>query len=703
MTQRKPSAVALVGNSGGGQVKWNAVKLGAASVLDHRVVLDSIRYDYDIADPQSYQVLKQNANRPCPYAQPFPKIISQRTSHGPALPSRPSPRLPTPLTSPPKKIQFDTLSITAPRSPTKPRSPQKPRSPPKPKPHAEATSPTSPRAKQAWSLPLAKDRPKYIPSIATMDRKHTRQFALAKMQVDGLASQLSKHEKTGKTLKSSLSDDDFNTACLTVARLAAEYAAIGDPETAWVYRCFGARALGDRYIQCFLKNVTLQFYDDAVVDLARACGHFQTLFEIKNQTSYARTEDETQSQSDRDRFVLLSLAPEHVVKSFAAHAANTALRQASVAIAEAKSRTGSVFHIRMACEMLSIAYAAFAWLRLETDQLGLVHTSIDAAQRNATLATALATLASNRHKALVTEWITHHQTCSVQAQSFLTISKTAEALRVPKDVTIATHIAATNLEKRVMAAVVQVLQGLGGNCVYRDHSTRIKAKRGQMNMGMAELRLRRKSALSGHVDNAYVSLHAAKRRSDLLAASYEADVYVLAKGPSATPFQPPSPRQQAELADMDDEGLASMAYEMNAERRQRATRRAVASYVRHVLEQSVRRVLRPLSAVATPVVPSAPPASAPLTFFDLDLDTQRQVILAEIQHCKTLYDGRIADEVGTVQKLCCLFHEPIQVQEASEAGAYALLQAPLYMPRTDAYDDDDGDADDYAIAWAATP
>ncbi|KDO17171.1 hypothetical protein SPRG_17433 [Saprolegnia parasitica CBS 223.65] len=669
MAQGKPSAVALVGNTGGGQVKWNAVKLGAASVLDHRVVLDSIRYDYDIADPQSYQVLKQNADRPCPYTQPFPN--DQFATHEPSLTAAVA-AVSSPFNADRESPKEDSISNLVHHRTTVANE-------------ADITTETEVATQTHNTSVINNERPKHIPSIAEVDRKHTRQFALAKMQVDGLASQLSKHEKTGKTLKSSLSDDDFTAACLTVARLAAEYAAIGDPETAWVYRCFGARALGDRYIQSFLKNVTLQFYDDAVVDLERACGHFQTLFEIKNQTNYARTEDETQSQSDRDRFMLLSLAPEHVVKSFAAHAANTALRQASIAIAEAKSRTGSVFHIRMACEMLSIAYAAFAWLRLETDQLGIVHTSIDAAQRNATLATALATLASNRHKALVTEWITHHETCAAQAQSFLTIATTAD--RLPKDVAIASRIAATNLEKRVMVAVVQVLQGRG---VDRKHSSRIKATRDQTKMGMSEQRLRRKSALSGHVDGAYVSLLAAKRRSDLLAASYEANVYALTKDTRAVlPLQPPSPRQQAELAAMDDEAIASMAYETESERRELVTHRVAAGYVRHVLDLSVRRMLRTVGAVPTPHAPSAipPPSSAPATFFELDLDTQRHVLLAEIQHCKALYEGRVADEVGTMQKLRCLLHEPVRVQEASEAGAYAILQSPTSSAlETDAYE-----------------
>ncbi|OQR87364.1 hypothetical protein ACHHYP_08974 [Achlya hypogyna] len=695
-------AFALVGDAES-QVKWHALKVGPTPARDHRLVLDTIRYDYDISSPQSIQALHKDANRSCPYTQPFPKIITQRTCHAPPLksPVRPlrSPRLAKPES--PIKVTFQTLTIQAPMSPPKPLAPVEPS---RPNTKTRADSPKtridSPKKKQAWaSVAVAPSRPKFIPSIATQDRIYGRQFALAKMEIDCLAGQLSKHEKSGHTLKSTLSDDDFNMACLTVTRLAAEYANIGDHESAWVYRCFGARALGDRYIQSFIKSLTLQFYDDAVTDFTRACEHFTLLNEAKSQSSYTRAEDGWHSESDRDRFVLLSLEPLHVVKAFASHTANTALRQATMAIAEAKSRTGSVLQIRIACEMLSIAYAAFAWLRLDTNHLAVVHTSIDAAQCNASLATALTKLASRRHAALVSEWIAHHRTFTHEAESVLSITKTAESLRVPKDVAIATHIAATNLEKRVMAAVVQVLHGIGGNFVSRDHSSRIRAKRAQTKMGSSVLRLRRKSAKSGHVDGDFMSLVATKRRTELVAASYESDVYALVvkSSPAATPR--PSAMQQAELHAMDDEAARSMAFELAADDRARSVRRAVADYVTKVLDHGVRHVFRSYrSAPSVAAVPKAP-ERVPQPFFDLDMDMQRQAILAEIEHCKALYHDRIEENDAQVQRLRLLLHERAFADEISEIGAYNLLRQPAADAINDEYDDNTEEWTHTSVYW----
>ncbi|OQS02513.1 hypothetical protein THRCLA_05116 [Thraustotheca clavata] len=665
---------ALVGDAGGGQAKWNALKLGATASLDHSIVLQNIKYTYDPADPKSFSVLHKDAKRSCPYTESFPKIQVQKTIQAPSRKAH-RPALSLKLPKSPEKLNFQSLNITAPKSPTK----QSPKSKKIIQEHSPKKNSTS------WmNVTSPRGKPKFIPSIATQDRVNGRQFALAKMQIDGHANQLSKHEKSGRTLKSTLDDEEFNFAILTVVRIASQYASIGDGENAWIYRCFSVRALGDRYIQSFIKNLTLQFYDDAVSELTRACAQFKDLqlikaevercYSLTSHSAYSRQENEFQCVSDRDRFILLSLEPLSIVKAFASHCATNALRQAYIAISDAKSRTGSPLQIRLACEMLSIAYSAFTWLQLNTDHLSIVHSSIDVAQQNSMLTRALVKLASNRHKALLEEWTKHHRNFTRQAERLYSISKSAESLRVSKDVTIAQHIASTNLEKRVMAAVIQVLQGIGGNFVARDHSQRVHNKRSQMKMGISELRQRRKSAKSGHVDSDYMNLIASKRRYELANVKYEEQVYCVAATKSSPRHKPlDSARQkQAEMDQMDKEAQLAIDYELEYERQLRLIHRISVECVEYVVATATKQFMSSLAVdeqyeVATHIpLPDAP-------FFELDMESQRKAILAEIEHYKAVYSTHFQENVSQIEKLRRLLHEKAFASDASEFAADEIL------------------------------
>ncbi|KAF0683634.1 Aste57867_24340 [Aphanomyces stellatus] len=706
----------LIDNSTGTQPKWNSIKLGRAATtsLDHHVILDTIHTGYDVAHPKALETLKKDAANP--YAQVFPQIARRATTPSKQRVRRP-PRPPDSLVLP-TDITFRELAIDAPRPMTSPSKSKsiKPKplvasssspssSPTKKKPADSAqhhlprpTSPTSPSKSSSWNATPLRSPPRFAPGLRTDNLKDSRRHALQRLQLDEMAHRLSKHERSGPTLKTTLGDDVFNTAMTTITELAAAYATIGDAKLAWVYRCFGLRALGDRNMQTFVKNLTLQFYSDAVDDYTRACGQFRSLALAKTQSDTGREEMEFQVHADEERFMLLGLDGTRVVKSFAAHAAHTSLQHAYFAVSEAKTSHSSLsMHIRTACEMLSIAYTALAWLDLDTTHLGLVHMSIDAAQHRAHLRAAISDVALERHHALESEWSQHRADFNKQAESFLSISKQAESLRMaPKDVvTLSNKVAASNVEKRAMAAVVQVLHGTGGNYVVRGHAKHAKEKEIAKKTTLTRKPSRRRQmavATSQGRDIALISLLADKR-SKMQRALFDEDVaFEVAAVDAATgaaAVAADSRRVQRWLARrsegdaMDAECVLSIAVEGCGESTVLTRHHGIAHYVQALLDNAMRRVVhdcvRRQLAAQTPALSHKDREDMVAyeqgkVFFAADVEVQRQTLLMEIEACSALYAKRAADSDENLRKLCLKLHERAVADDAREERAYERLQ-----------------------------
>ncbi|RHY64256.1 hypothetical protein DYB38_006263 [Aphanomyces astaci] len=490
---------------------------------------------------------------------------------------------------------------------------------------------------------------------------------------------------------------------VTITTLAQDYATLGDTTMAWRYRGFGLRALGDRHMHLFVKNVTLQFYSDAVEDFTRACVQFEALAQWHVQSRVGRGDDvHHHILADDERLLLLRLDPTHVVQSFAAHAATTSLKHAYFAVSEAKtSHTGVSMHIRVACEMLSIAYTAFAWLDLDTVHLGFVHSSIDAAQHRANLRAALSHVALERHAALESEWARHRQDFNKQAESFLNICKQAESLRIaPKDSVsvLSTTVAASNVEKRAMAAVVQVMHSTGGNFVVRSHGKHVKDTEQVKKLSKKSNRrpvTPSQTATSSSRDVALITLLADKR-SQAQKAIFDEDVVfacaTAATTATARAYEAADRERQAwattrlECDAMDEECMLSLAVEMKGERCTSTRQDGVSRYVLGVMGTAVRRVVRQVlqrgaaievndvEDTISSLEKEAKEHALVKAFFASDIEAQREALAHEIEACKAMYAKRVIDGDEHARKLCLKLHELAIAEEAMEDLVYESLE-----------------------------
>ncbi|CAK5242290.1 unnamed protein product [Aphanomyces euteiches] len=660
--------------------KWRDVKLGRCkSRDDHRVVLDSIDPNYTLSQPNARATLKKPVGNP--YAQSFPRL--ERSSKAIGTPCRRHRRTLHSLPQEPSHaIGFRDLVILSPM--TKSKSIK-----------GETTRPTAQHDLENAAL------------------KAKRQDACRRLELQARAAyRLTKLEKSGKTLKPDLSDKDFHGAIQTLTSLAHDYALLGDKaeytklslslvqqlnllSRASKFECFRRRALGDRYMQTFLKNIMLQLYDDAVTAFQAACRQFQALSSLKEAATIAslhRDEIDSIVHVDDERFALLQLDATRVVHAFAAHAARSSLSHAYAAVAEAKSTPLSM-HIRSACEMLSIAYAAFAWLELDTAHLGLVHSSIDAALYRAELRAALARLARARHDALETEYSQHRADFHRQAERILDLSKQAEALRLNNkdgsgafslNTPLPHRVLASNIEKRAMAAVVQVLHSDGGNFVVRSHAQH--AREHEMAKGIARMAARRQGRALAPVpvslDNALDTLVAAKMAKNAAELASETRAFDMASAlfdGTLAQMQSTEAWKRAvhESEVMDEEGMRSQAVEANdaPNYRQKAV---IANYVHQICASSVRRVMRSFTANQQRYKPhrqlhdddNEAQDRLAQVFFAADVERQRLTILHEIESCRALFAKRQADCDDQIRKLCWKLHERAVQDEAKEDFVY---------------------------------
>ncbi|ETV98539.1 hypothetical protein H310_08664 [Aphanomyces invadans] len=693
-----------------GQAKWNTVKLGmpSPSAVGHKVVLDSIRPDYEPSAPNSLVALRKRPAVANPYAQTFPHIPKSPPRHHCHAPSSGStspvkttvstdlPPCPRPTTTPStpsllpstNHVTFRELAIVAP----KPRKNHTTTlSLPKPTSRASASS--------FWDHSPMPAAPRFVPGLRSDDLKSSRQLARQRRDLDAVAHRLSKHERCGPTLASTLDDDQFTTDLATITTLAQSYATLGDSATAWKYRGFALRALGDRHMHMFVKNLTLQFYSDAVQDFQRACTQFEALAAWHVQSREGRDVAPHHILADDERLELLHLDATRVVQAFAAHAATTSLKHAYFAVSEAKtSRTGVSNHIRVACEMLSIAYTAFAWLDLDTVHLGFVHSSIDAAQHRANLRAALSHVAMERHAALESEWAKHRMDFNKQAESFLHISKQAQSLRIaPKDnvTVLSTKVAASNVEKRAMAAVVQVMHGTGGNYVVRGHGQHVKET--EQVKKMSRKSSRRRVPLSQHAttsnrDVVLSTLLAEKRTKaqkalfdeDLVFASVAAENAAMANAQNAATRELQAWSSTRDECDaMDAECALSLAVELMNDTNKATQKQNVARYVEGVIAAAVRRCVRP--AVMTPrgdeidddtttIEDETREHTMAKAFFASDVEAQRAALANEVEACKAMFAKRVADSDEQVRKMCLKLHERAFAEDSIEDLVYESLQ-----------------------------
>ncbi|KAG9415589.1 hypothetical protein AC1031_009034 [Aphanomyces cochlioides] len=643
--------------------KWRDVKLGRCkSRDDHRVVLDSIDPNYTLGQPNARATLKKRVGNP--YAQSFPRL--ERSSKAIGTPCRRHRRTLHSLPQEPSHvIGFRDLVILSPM--TKSKSIK-----------GETTRPTAQHDLENAAL------------------KAKRQDACRRLELQARAAyRLTKLEKSGATLKPDLSDKDFHGAIQTLTSLAHDYALLGDKAEASKYECFRRRALGDRHMQTFLKNIMLQLYDDAVTAFQAACWQFQALSSLKEAATTAslhRDEIDSIVHADDERFALLQLDATRVVHAFAAHAARSSLSHAYAAVAEAKSTPLSM-HIRSACEMLSIAYAAFAWLDLDTAHLGLVHSSIDAALYQAELRAALARLARTRHDALETEYSQHRADFHRQAERILDLSKQAEALRLNNkdgagafslNTPLPHRVLASNIEKRAMAAVVQVLHSDGGNFVVRSHAQ--NAREHEMAKGLARMAARRQGRTLAPVpvslDNALDTLVATKMAKNAAELASETRAFDMASAlfdGKLAQMQSTEAWKRAvhESEAMDEEGMRSQAVEANdaPNYRQKAV---IANYVHQICTSSVRRVMRSFTAKQQRYKPhrqlhddeNEAQDRLAQEFFAVDVERQRLTILHEIESCRALFAKRQADCDDHIRKLCWKLHERAVHDEAKEDFVY---------------------------------
>ncbi|RHY31235.1 hypothetical protein DYB32_007789, partial [Aphanomyces invadans] len=551
------------------------------SAVGHKVVLDSIRPDYEPSAPNSLVALRKRPAVANPYAQTFPHIPKSPPRHHCHAPSSGStspvkttvstdlPPCPRPTTTPStpsllpstNHVTFRELAIVAP----KPRKNHiTTLSLPKPTSRASASS--------FWDHSPMPAAPRFVPGLRSDDLKSSRQLARQRRDLDAVAHRLSKHE-----------------------------------------RC-----------------------------------------------------------------------------------ATTSLKHAYFAVSEAKtSRTGVSNHIRVACEMLSIAYTAFAWLDLDTVHLGFVHSSIDAAQHRANLRAALSHVAMERHAALESEWAKHRMDFNKQAESFLHISKQAQSLRIaPKDnvTVLSTKVAASNVEKRAMAAV---MHGTGGNYVVRGHGQHVKET--EQVKKMSRKSSRRRVPLSQHAttsnrDVVLSTLLAEKRTKaqkalfdeDLVFASVAAENAAMANAQNAATRELQAWSSTRDECDaMDAECALSLAVELMNDTNKATQKQNVARYVEGVIAAAVRRCVRPAVVAqrgdeidddTTTIEDETREHTMAKAFFASDVEAQRAALANEVEACKAMFAKRVADNDEQVRKMCLKLHERAFAEDSIEDLVYESLQ-----------------------------